>query len=80
MELHRGHLQAVAGIVGHLLENTSGTSREFAVALTSVPGSVTMHCWLHGERLLSQLTVHMLRVPEHATAFSHLCVNNQLLF
>lgn len=76
--MHRGHLHAAAGTVGHLLENTSGTSREFAVALSSVPGSVARHCWLHGELLLSQLTVHMLCVPEHA--FNHLCVNNQLLF
>lgn len=39
-----------------------------------------MHCELHGECLLSQLTVHTLRVPERAVTFHHLRVNNQLLF
>lgn len=38
-----------------------------------------MHYKLHGECLLSQLTLHILRVPEHTVTFNHLCINNQLL-
>lgn len=42
-----------------------------------------MHYELHGECLLSQLTLHILRVPETTVTFNHkslICINNQLLF